>query len=78
MKSMWQRIDAIHLDSNKKNIIFIVAMTVKDLLLGAIAWLLLGRMFLSGVEWMLCFMGYPAIFGGVIGSVVYLYNNEFS
>lgn len=36
-----------------------------------------GRLFLPGIDWLICFMGYPAMFIGLLGGTLYLYNHEF-
>lgn len=78
MQLVWQLVEETELAISTKNRLYITSMTIIDLVLGTLAWCLVGRIFLPGVDWLLCFMGYPAVFGGVIGSVMYLYNHEFS
>ena len=58
--------------------VFLWLLAVANILIGAGLWLLIGRIFLPGTEWLICFMGYPAIFIGFFGGVIYLCNHEFS
>ena len=77
MKTLWNMVNQIHIKNTWKNNLFLVLFILINMVLGACAWLLLGRLILPGTDWLLCFMGYPAIFVGLFGGVIYLYRNQF-
>lgn len=45
---------------------------------GALTWLAVGRFIFSGLPWLICFIGYPCIFIGFFGGILYIYQNKFS
>lgn len=57
---------------------FVFASVLVFLLIGAAAWAVLGQFILPGLDWLLVFMGYPAMLGGFFGGMIYLYNHDFS
>lgn len=78
MKTLWNMVNQIHIKNTWKNNLFLVLFILINMVLGACAWLLLGRLILPGTDWLLCFMGYPAVFVGLFGGVIYLYRNQFA
>ena len=78
MKTLWNMVNQIHIKNTWKNNLFLVLFILINMVLGACAWLLLGRLILPGTDWLLCFMGYPAIFVGLFGGVIYLYRNQYA
>ena len=78
MKTLWNMVNQIHIKNTSKNNLFLVLFILINMVLGACAWLLLGRLILPGTDWLLCFMGYPAVFVGLFGGVIYLYRNQFA
>ena len=78
MKTLWNMVNQIDVKNTWKNNLFLVLFILINMVLGACAWLLLGRLILPGTGWLLCFMGYPAIFVGLFGGVIYLYRNQFA
>ena len=78
MKTLWNIVNQIDVKNTWKNNLFLVLFILINMVLGACAWLLLGRLILPGTDWLLCFMGYPAIFVGLFGGVIYLYRNQFA
>lgn len=78
MKKLWNVVNDLDAKSGVKITVFLLILIVVNLGMGAGLWLLFGRIFLSGIEWLFCFMCYPAIFIGVFGGVIYLYNHEFA
>ena len=78
MKTLWNMVNQIHIKNTWKYNLFLPLFIFINLVLGACAWLLLGRLILPGTDWLLCFMGYPAIFVGLFGGVIYLYRNQFA
>ena len=78
MKTLWNMVHQIDVKNTWKNNLFLVLFILINMVLGACAWLLLGRLILPGTDWLLCFMGYPAVFVGLFGGVIYLYRNQFA
>ncbi len=78
MKTLWNMVNQIHIKNTWKYNLFLLLFIFINLVLGACAWLLLGRLILPGTDWLLCFMGYPAVFVGLFGGVIYLYRNQFA
>ena len=78
MKTLWNMVNQIHIKNTWKYNLFLLLFIIINLVLGACAWLLLGRLILPGTDWLLCFMGYPAVFVGLFGGVIYLYRNQFA
>ena len=78
MKTLWNMVNQIDVKNTWKNNLFLVLFILINMVLGACAWLLLGRLILPGTDWLLCFMGDPAVFVGLFGGVIYLYRNQFA
>ena len=78
MKTLWNMVNQIHIKNTWKYNLFLLLFILINMVLGACAWLLLGRLILPGTDWLLCFMGYPAVFVGLFGGVIYLYRNQFA
>ena len=78
MKQLWNVVNGLDVRKDSKARVFLWLLAVANILIGAGLWLLIGRIFLPGIEWLICFMGYPAIFIGFFGGILYLYNHEFA
>lgn len=78
MKRLWNAINETKISKATKNTLYLGVLIAINVLIGGGAWLLLGRLVLPGIDWLLCFMGYPAIFIGFFGGILYLYNYEFA
>ena len=78
MKQLWNVINGLEARKDVKAKVFLWLLAVANILIGAGLWLLIGRIFLPGIEWLICFMGYPAMFIGLFGGLIYLYNHEFA
>ncbi len=78
MKKLWNVVNGLDIKSNVKAIIFLCIWIAVNIGIGAGLWLLLGRLVLPKIEWLFCFMCYPAIFVGLIGGILYIYNHEFA
>jgi hypothetical protein len=77
MKQLWNVVNGLDVRKDSKARVFLWLLAVANILIGAGLWLLIGRIFLPGTEWLICFMGYPAIFIGFLGGLLYLCNHEF-
>lgn len=78
MKRLWYAINETKISKATKNKLYLGVLIAINVLIGGGAWLLLGRLILPEIDWLLCFMGYPAIFIGFFGGILYLYNHEFA
>ncbi len=78
MKKLWNIINRLETKKSMKNRIFLVSLIFVNIVIGGTIWLLIGRLLLPGIDWLICFMGYPVVFIGFFGGVLYLYNHEFA
>lgn len=78
MKIVWKLLNPIDVTISIKNMVFLIILTVVSSITGALAWTVMGRIILSGAFWLICFVGYPAVFLGFFGGILYLYNHEFT
>lgn len=78
MKKLWNIIEETNMKRESKNNLFLAIQIIKFAAFGALAWVILGMRFFPGIESFLCFLGYPAVFGGFLGGALYLYNHEFA
>lgn len=77
MNAIWNKINNFEINRNNKNRLFVALLIILCGLAGAVVWLAIGKVFLPEIYWGLCFIGYPAAFGGLFGGILYLYNHEF-
>lgn len=77
MRKIWKLLNVSGLTRGEKNGIFILLSILLSALLGALGYLVIGRILLPGRVWFVCFVGYSAVFGGFFGSILYLFNHEF-
>ncbi len=77
MKKLWNMVANTKFENSFKNKLYIALFMLISAFAGAIAWFLLGRFLLDDTKWLICFMGYPAVFVGFFGGSIYLYKNEF-
>ena len=78
MKRLWNVINEMKIKKEIKNKLYLGVLIAINIVMGGVAWLWFGRLVLPGIDWLLCFMGYPAIFIGFFGGILYLYNYEFA
>lgn len=78
MRILWSIVNAFKVKRIIKIRLFLSFLVVENIAIGAGIWLLIGRLFLPGIDWLICFIGYPAIFVGFFGGILYLYNHEFA
>lgn len=77
MKRLWNWVNRLKVKANVKNGVFVGGLTLGSAVFGAVVWLLAGRYYFQGVSWLCCFVGYPAVFVGIFGGTLYLYNNQY-
>ena len=78
MKRLWNVINEMKIKKEIKNKLYLGVLIAINIVMGGVAWALFGRLVLPGIDWLLCFMGYPAIFIGLFGGILYLCNHEFA
>ena len=78
MSIIWKAIDNNNLKTKAKTRLFVACITLICVLIGGGIWLVGARFFLPELRWLICFIGYVAIFPGLMGSALYLFNHEFS
>lgn len=77
MKRLWTVINELKVKKQVKYRLYLSLLILVNIAVGGAIWLLLGRLILPEIEWLICFMGYPAVFVGFFGGVFYLANHEF-
>lgn len=77
MKLIWNAVNKLNLYEKEKNYLFLLGSFILYGLIGFIIWTLIQFFVLSELEWMFCFIGYPAIFIGFAGGILYLYEHSF-
>ena len=78
MKKLWNWVEGLRIRTSLKEKLFLFLLIIANLAVGAVVWLLVGRSFLPGIDWLICFMGYPAVFIGLFGGQLYVMIHEFS
>ncbi|MDO4490375.1 MAG: hypothetical protein Q4B85_04870 [Lachnospiraceae bacterium] len=74
MNKIWCRVNKKNMNRDKRIGLFLLMTVLLSALAGAIVWLAAGRLLLSGGWGLLCFVGYPAVFIGFFGGLLFLYN----
>lgn len=77
MKTVWNMVYRFDIKKSSKNTLFIGILILMNIMIGSLVWYTTGRILFSGISWLLCFAGYPAIIIGFFGGILYLYNHEF-
>lgn len=77
MHKIWNRVNNMKLSSYDKSRFFVFIITALSCFCGALIWVTVGRLILPEMRWLFCFAGYPAVFVGVFGGSLYLFNHEF-
>lgn len=77
MKYVWTMVNNLKLKISYKNMLFLTILTLAYAFIGAVVWLLAGKYLFHDEQWLLCFIGYPAVFLGFYGGMLYLYNHDF-
>lgn len=77
MKKLWNTINGLKINTSLKERLFLGILIIANMVIGGLVWVILGKKILSGLAWLFCFMGYPAIIIGLWGGVYYLFNHKF-
>lgn len=76
LKKLWERIDAKELAQEWKVRLFLLFNCIRYAVLGLLVWLIVSRFALSTIEWAVCFVGYPGVFIGYVGGLIFLCSKE--
>jgi len=74
MTILYKLVDKNQWDSLKKAYIFLTINVLVWALFGFLVWKIIFSHSLEGIDWMMCFTGYPGFFAGFIGGLMTLYN----
>lgn len=77
MKFLWEKIQSLKIGIRYKSKLYIFILMMLMAIVGVVIWLIIGRRFLPGIDWLICFIGYPAVLLGYLGGLIYLCNHEF-
>ncbi|MBQ1827377.1 MAG: hypothetical protein II126_05330 [Erysipelotrichaceae bacterium] len=76
-KALWSAVNKLSISPKKRRLVFLLILSSIYALGGLGLWLLIGqRMFAGRTDWLICFIGYPAIIFGFLFGMLYLFNNE--
>ncbi|MBQ4253836.1 MAG: hypothetical protein II712_03315 [Erysipelotrichaceae bacterium] len=76
-KALWNAVNKLSISPKKRRLVFLLILSAFYALGGLGLWLLIGqRMFAGRTDWLICFIGYPAIIFGFLFGMLYLFNNE--
>lgn len=78
MKKLWEMVNRLNVKEGTKNSLFLSALVGLACLAGCLVWVLLGRLMVPGAEGLVCFAGYPAVFIGFVGGIMYLYRRTLA
>ncbi len=77
MKKIWNTVNGLNVNTDIKNKLYIGILMLLTGIIGAVVWLLLGRLMVPDLGGLICFIGYSATVFGFIGGILYLYNHDF-
>ena len=75
MSLIWRRIDNTELKDKTKQNLFLILSFALCCLIGAAAWLVIGRVFLPDIIALVEFVGYAGLCGGIFGGLIFLYRH---
>ena len=75
MSLIWRRIDNTDLKDKTKQNLFLILSFALCCLIGAAAWLVMGRVFLPDITALIEFVGYAGMCGGIFGGLIFLYRH---
>ena len=78
MKKIWVKVNELNIKKENKIRFFLISMILIWMLIGGIAWLLVGKNIWPSYSELLVFIGLPGAFIGLYGSIIYLYNHNFA
>ena len=76
MKLFYEQIEKRAWNREKKQYVFILVNMLFFALIGLVCWIIAGQFLTKDISWLICFIGYPAVFIGFFGGVLYLYRKE--
>ena len=72
MNKMWMKIVSKNYSKHRSIKTFLFYNCLKHCLIGFIVWLIVSRRYFNTIEWAICFVGYPGMFIGFFGGIIYL------
>ena len=74
---LWKLISKLNISRKHKHRIFLLTSISVYSLIGYLLWLLVGKnIFVNRTEWMLTFVGYPAVMGGFLLGIFMLFKMD--
>ena len=74
---LWKQISKLNIARKHKHRIFLLINVCFYALLGYMVWLVIGEhIFVNREEWLLTFVGYPAVLGGFVLGMVLLFKMD--
>ena len=71
---IWNYVNKLNLKPKTRQRLFLAAVSLLWGLVGALLWVLLGsKIFPGRIDWMLCFIGYPAVILGFLSGIYYIF-----
>ncbi len=78
MKTLWKLTCRLteHETLDRRRKCFLFLNCILSGVAGLLIWLIVRRFALDAPQWMFCFVGYPAVFHGFAGGVLYIMNAD--
>ena len=74
---LWKSISRSHMTRKQKQRFFLIFNTINHAIAGYILWLIFERYITNNrPEWLISFVGYPAVFGGFLLGIFYLFKKD--
>ena len=74
MERLWDALGNRSLSVRKRSILFLILNTLKFAMIGLLFWIAVSSYQKLGIDWLICFMGYPGFFAGYLRGVFFLWN----
>ena len=76
IKFFYEKIEKRAWNREKKQYVFILVNMLFFSLIGLAVWFITGQFLFKGITCLICFIGYPAVFVGFFGGILFLYRKE--
>lgn len=74
MERLWDTLGNHGLSAKRRSILFLALNILKFALIGLFAWIAVSSYRKLGIDWLICFVGYPGFFAGYLRGVFFLWN----
>ena len=74
--NLWRCIDRINIKAESKLRLFSLALEIPAGMSGILIWLVIRIWCLRTLDWLVCFIGYPAVTAWII-AILFTYSHEF-